>query len=85
MPKRCAGQGDVLAGIVSTFASWNKLAPKKAKTTLANVCYEACELLRREATKAYKAKGMSLMTSEILATFKVEFENPEDDYRFGHK
>lgn len=81
-PRRCAGQGDVLAGIIGAFASWNHLADKKSKTTLANVCYEACELLRRVAKAAFKEKKMSLMTSDILSMFKVEFQdndNIDDD------
>eukprot|EP00835_Amoeboradix_gromovi_P004625 NODE_371_length_9954_cov_0.100355.p4 type:complete len:264 gc:universal NODE_371_length_9954_cov_0.100355:289-1080(+) len=58
-PRRCGGQGDILAGILATFAAWNP-------DDLENAAVHASKLLRRSALLCYtNSQGRSMISSEI--------------------
>jgi len=65
--KRCGGQGDILAGIIATSVSIN---PKD----LINSCISACELTRLSAHIAFREKGYSLMTGDVLDAISAALE-----------
>lgn len=79
-PRRIGGQGDLLTGVLATFAHWSRMgyfeeARKKdhempmanAPSCLFAACIAACVIQRAAAEKAFLEKGRSLFTSEILA------------------
>jgi len=61
-PRRCGGQGDVLAGSIGLFASWG--VPKK--DILAGI-YGGCVVTRRLAKKTFEELGYSMSTTDLIA------------------
>eukprot|EP01105_Mastigella_eilhardi_P012013 TRINITY_DN2764_c0_g1_i1.p1 TRINITY_DN2764_c0_g1~~TRINITY_DN2764_c0_g1_i1.p1 ORF type:complete len:172 (-),score=38.69 TRINITY_DN2764_c0_g1_i1:90-605(-) len=78
-PRRCGGQGDVLAGAMGTFLAWH--VNKDPAFDSSNVVYAlgACMLTRKSANIAYMACGRSTTTLELLKNvgpaFKALFES----------
>lgn len=66
--KRCGGQGDILAGILATAVS---LDPED----LLNACKLSCQFTRLAANLAFKEKGFSLITSDIISVLHVILNN----------
>lgn len=61
--KRCAGQGDILIGILCTFISRLKSKDMQNLVATAAVC---CKLLRKTSKKSSDQKGMSLIAGDII-------------------
>jgi len=93
-PRRCGGQGDVLAGSLGTFLSWAHMAPKADKSgwdtisthdsperIVAAMC-GASMLTRTAARLAFAQAGRSTTTPDILgqlgSAFQELFENKID-------
>ena len=91
-PRRCGGQGDVLAGSLGTFMSWAHMQPKadnsgweKAQPQperIVAAMAAASMLTRASAQRAFRAGGRSTTTPDILehlgAAFAELFENKVD-------
>lgn len=68
-PRRCGGQGDLLAGTLGTFASWaphgGSLVPSAAA---------ACCVVREAAALAFGDKRRSMVTPDLLDRLGPAFE-----------
>jgi ATP-dependent NAD(P)H-hydrate dehydratase len=84
-PRRCGGQGDLLAGAMSTFAHWSQNA-LSAKTPSADPSLQkyspnivaglgACMLTRRCARLAFQKYSRSTTTSDIIKEIKNAFSS----------
>lgn len=81
-PRRCGGQGDILAGAIGTFMAWQygKLeGHKKLKgddilppTLLAS--YAGCALVRCTTKAAYERHKRSMVTGKVLDYIGESFE-----------
>jgi len=72
-PKRCGGQGDVLAGLASAFLSWSQLEPPAdAPPPTAGVtptllaAWAACLLTRRCALAAFDKRRRAMSGKDLL-------------------
>lgn len=69
-PRRSGGQGDLLAGCLTTLAVWLDMAefwrPKLQLTHEQLVGYAASAILKVASERTYKEKGRSLIASDIL-------------------
>ncbi|KAF2893859.1 hypothetical protein ILUMI_12315 [Ignelater luminosus] len=80
--RRCGGQGDLLAGAVSTFYAWalqHKMEEDVDHDDRAMIaCYAACKLTRKCNERAFAKKGRAMVCSdmieEISGVFKEKFE-----------
>lgn len=57
--KRCGGQGDILAGTISVFASWNG-GPQLASIAA------ACTVVRHAARLAWEKHHRSMIATDVL-------------------
>ena len=67
-PRRCGGQGDVLAGLSSTFAAW---AAAKARTggeaaDMQQAALAACLVTRRAARAAFALRKRSMVAGDLI-------------------
>ena len=83
-PRRCGGQGDILAGCAGTFLAWASSASSPAQT-LTKEAIELCAvgasiLTRAAAADAFSVKHRGTLTPDILAAlpqaFHKHFEAP---------
>lgn len=66
-PRRCGGQGDILAGAVATFASWACEGRGGAEAVdLVAACYGGALLTRESSAAGYGKHGRSMVASDIL-------------------
>lgn len=82
-PRRCGGQGDILAGTIGTFITWQygKLQGHKnikgddtiSPTLLAS--YAGCALVRCTTKAAYEKYKRSMVTGKVLDFIGESFEN----------
>lgn len=69
-PKRVAGQGDILAGVLACFLSWIRKAEHLSNDE--TVYYflaassAACRVIRKAAFLAFRNLGFSLLGSDII-------------------
>lgn len=83
-PRRSGGQGDLLAGCLTTLAVWLDMAefwrPKVHLTHEQLVGYAASAILKVASEITYKKKGRSLIASDILLqlhnAFNILFDLP---------
>ncbi|XP_054279534.1 ATP-dependent (S)-NAD(P)H-hydrate dehydratase-like [Macrosteles quadrilineatus] len=77
-PRRCGGQGDMLAGCLAALAVWQDMAetwrPQVHLTQEQIVGYAASALLKLANEMAYKEKGRSLIASDILSKLHPAFD-----------
>jgi len=64
IPRRCGGQGDILAGLAGTFLHWAIIANVEHPTI--DAALAATTLLKRSANLAYHNRGMSTLTTDII-------------------
>ncbi|XP_076447060.1 ATP-dependent (S)-NAD(P)H-hydrate dehydratase-like isoform X2 [Babylonia areolata] len=80
-PRRCGGQGDVLAGSVAAFYNWS-LQKNKARSETETVPlgpgvlagYMACRLIRECGRLAFLQHGRSMVASDLLPFIHPAFE-----------
>ena len=70
-PRRCGGQGDLLAGSTATFLAWALRHPL-ARTPLAGrptvvAAHAACAVVREAGRLAYSRLGRATLASDMLA------------------
>ncbi|KAF2069924.1 hypothetical protein CYY_008753 [Polysphondylium violaceum] len=89
MPRRCGGQGDILAGAIGTMYAWSNLYYKYNFSEDAKECqypiamlssYAACALVRRSSYLAYQKTKRSTITHDVINHLSQSFEQlfPED-------
>ena len=72
-PRRCGGQGDVLAGLLLTFKVWAAAAAGPLNDSAAGgvaemACtFAACEVARRSAAAAFKDQRRGMLAGDVLA------------------
>jgi ATP-dependent NAD(P)H-hydrate dehydratase len=66
-PRRCGGQGDILAGIMAARLSKHA---KEQKDDPLDVCFEACAVTRNLARKTFALHGMSMIAKDMVNNFK---------------
>lgn len=74
--KRCGGQGDILNGILASLLIKLKDGLSR-KGILRSMCLSSC-ILRKAGSMAYKSKGVSTMTRDILEKIPDVINNEEE-------
>jgi len=77
-PRRCGGQGDLLAGAIAAFASWGFLKEKSkepVKDWPVYAAFAACALSRHAANLAYADGRRSTTTPDMIAKIGTAFED----------
>lgn len=64
-PKRCGGQGDILTGVL---ASALYLCPQDCPV---HAVYDACNLVRKAARRAFQEKGYGVIASDIIESLPL--------------
>jgi len=76
-PRRCGGQGDVLAGSLATFLHWAVSAGKEddrsASSASVVAAWGASRLVRACAQQAFRTHGRSVTTTDIISCLGQEF------------
>ena len=80
-PKRCGGQGDILAGCIGTFLGWSKLSTQSQPTSLpvAAVATAAASVVVRSAAERafarnHRATGTVDILNEVGEAFHLEYD-----------
>lgn len=71
--RRCGGQGDLLAGVLSTFYFWAIDANETSPATVA--CYAASVLAKACNKYAFEKKGRSMTASDMIQEIHNVFES----------
>jgi len=85
-PRRCGGQGDVLAGTLSAFVSWGFLKGKEGGEKVEGwpilAAFAACSLTRASSLIAFGAHKRATTTPDIIGkigeAFEAVFQNRHD-------
>lgn len=74
--RRCGGQGDVLAGSMSTFAFWASKQPYSQGELDPEVlaAYAACALTRHSNYLGFNQKGRNMITTDIIELLSDAFQ-----------
>jgi ATP-dependent NAD(P)H-hydrate dehydratase len=70
-PRRCGGQGDLLAGLLATFLGWGRWDQAESPCLVA--AWGACRLARACAAAAFAEQGRAMLTTDMVASINVEF------------
>ena len=88
-PRRCGGQGDLLAGAAGTFLAWAaaaaeppQLHPLGTSSIVAAAVGASC-LVRTAAAKAFEASRRGMLTPDILAALPAAFEQCMEEEEEG--
>ncbi|XP_037081436.1 ATP-dependent (S)-NAD(P)H-hydrate dehydratase-like isoform X2 [Pollicipes pollicipes] len=74
-PRRCGGQGDLLAGTLGTLLHWTRSANQSlAVDPRLLAAYGACALTRRASRLTFERLGRSMLASDMLAQVHPAFE-----------
>ena len=77
-PRRCGGQGDVLAGTTGVFVAWAvasaRRAGDQAAPDLALAAYAACLVTRTAAARAFEARKRSMVAGDLLGELGAAIE-----------
>ncbi|CAH1958859.1 unnamed protein product [Acanthoscelides obtectus] len=68
--RRCGGQGDILAGSLSTFLAWSIMADYAPNVA----CYAACRMVRDLNSKAFVKYGRSMTATDMIPEIHEVFE-----------
>lgn len=71
--RRCGGQGDVLAGSLTTFYAWALQGDVPDGALIAG--YAACRLVRECNARAFRKKGRSMLASDMIEEIHPVFED----------
>jgi len=73
--KRCSGQGDVMAGVISAFQIWAQQQGEKRKESdkhklppLVVAAFGGCLVTRLAARDAFSQKGRALLAADVMDT-----------------
>lgn len=80
--RRCGGQGDLLSGSIATFLHWalsNDIPisvnnPDKSLVAATLACYAGSRLIRLCNEKAFKEKGRSMLSTDMIEYIHKSFE-----------
>ena len=79
-PRRCGGQGDLLAGVLATFLTWSYLPSTESPSTTTSLhspgvvaAWAACHLTRTCAATAFAKAGRSLTINDMVFAIRGEF------------
>ncbi|KAL1139876.1 hypothetical protein AAG570_006853 [Ranatra chinensis] len=79
--RRCGGQGDLLSGILATFAAWSQLYKGKSTDGLTSqysgsilAAYGACALTRTCNRLAFEVKHRSMLSSDMILNLQRSFQ-----------
>lgn len=70
-PRRCGGQGDVLAGSTAVFAAW----AQRGAAPLQHAALAACTLVRATAARTFAVKRRSMVAGDLLPELGPTFES----------
>ncbi|KAI0980352.1 hypothetical protein GJ496_001088 [Pomphorhynchus laevis] len=70
-PRRCAGQGDLLAGAAACFAGWTS---QSNQIKMMSSAMTASRLIRRAAQITFSQRRRSMITSDIIDNIGIAFE-----------
>ena len=67
-PRRCGGQGDVLAGTTVVFVAWAVAAAQRSggQPDLPLAAYAACLVTRTAAARAFAARKRSMVAGDLI-------------------
>lgn len=71
-PRRCGGQGGLLAGVLATFLGWGFTSGGPSPCVVA--AWGASRLVRASAAQAFMAQGRSMTTEDVLANIHSQFD-----------
>lgn len=73
-PRRCGGQGDVLAGIVGLFGTWVLQGisenEQEWERLAMEAAWEACNIVRATSYLTFEQKGRHMLTSDIISNLR---------------
>jgi len=73
-PRRCGGQGGLLAGILATFLNWGHTSGAEGPTPPCLVAaWGACRLARACAAETFAVQGRSMTTQNLIAEIHLQF------------
>jgi len=76
-PRRCGGQGDMLAGLLATFLGWGTWRDRGTDDSSINACvvaaWGACRLARACAACAFSVHGRGMLTEDCVNSIHAEF------------
>jgi len=83
-PRRCGGQGDVLAGCTATFFAWARKKKNASEEAVlpAHAAYGAAALTRKSAAIAFESLKRSMLTTDIIQCIGDTFESLYDPEAF---
>jgi len=64
VPKHCAGQSDIVTGLLATFAAWQHRSPEEGSRLIA--AYGACLFTRLSALDAYELERRAFTANNII-------------------
>jgi ATP-dependent NAD(P)H-hydrate dehydratase len=80
-PRRCGGQGDVLAGTTAVFVAWAVAAARRANTAASSseadlqlAAYAACVTTRAAAASAFRVRKRSMVAGDLIAELGAAVE-----------
>ena len=74
-PRRCGGQGDVLAGTTGVFAAWaSRQAGDQTAPDLALAAYAACLVTRTAAARAFETRKRSMVAGDLIGELGAAVE-----------
>ena len=75
-PRRCGGQGDVLAGTTGVFVAWAMAAArsKEAAPELPLAAYGACLVTRAAAARAFEVRKRSMVAGDLIGELGAAVE-----------
>ena len=81
-PRRCGGQGDVLAGLTALFGGWARASASRSlqEPDFIAAAYGACVTTRRANALAFASEGRSMTTPDMIKdklglAFKLLFDD----------
>ncbi|XP_018324282.1 ATP-dependent (S)-NAD(P)H-hydrate dehydratase [Agrilus planipennis] len=87
--RRCGGQGDLLAGSLTTFFTWTLQQQRNPGVPhddrIMTACYAACKLVRECNARAFQKKGRSMVASDMIDEIHGVFEDNFELKATGNK
>jgi len=71
VPRRCAGQSDIVAGLLATFAAWQHRSAEEGNRLTA--AYGACLFTRLSTLDAYEYKRRAFTANDVISFLPTVF------------